>query len=77
MDTITFDKSAKLDILNAFGLTVDGEGYLVEKSNPEQRVLAPDGSEVILQEFGGFQRGSLLVVKSDISSLLELIDRLK
>lgn len=74
---ITFDKSAKDKILGIFGLTIDGDGYVVEKSNPKQKVLSPDGEEVLAERFAGIKKGSLLFFKSDLVSLIELADRLE
>ena len=37
---ITFDKTSRRFILDAFGICVDSEGYLVEKDDPKQRILA-------------------------------------
>ena len=73
---ITFDDSAKRFILSSFGKDVDAEGYIVEKSDPKQRVLTLDGSEVLESEFAGLHRGSLVFVKSDLVSVIRLMDRL-
>ncbi len=74
---ITFDKVARDRILGAFGLTTDAEGYIVEKENPKQRVLSPDGEEISAEDFAGVKKGSLLFFRSDLPSLIELADRLK
>lgn len=74
--TITFDDSAKRFILSAFGKQVDAEGYIVENDDPKQRVLTPDGEEVLESEFGGVCKGSLIFVKNDIVSVIRLMDRL-
>ena len=69
---ITFDKSATSDILNMFDKTIDKEGYIVEKSNPSQRVLTIDGQEIKTNEFAGIQKGSEVFIKNDIFSLMKL-----
>jgi len=75
--TITFDKSARQDILKMFNKDVDAEGYIVEKDNPTQRVLSPDGEEVKLNQFVAVAKGSQLFFKSDLLSLLKLSDKVK
>lgn len=76
MNTITFDTSARTFILDTFEKTIDREGFLVEKDNPTQRVLALDGQEIQEDKFGGIRRGSEIYIKSDLSSLIELFDQL-
>jgi len=77
MRTITFDSSVKKQILGIFDKQVDAEGYIVEKNNPGQRVLTPDGDDIHLDEFTGIYKGSEIFVKSDIVSLVELSNRLE
>jgi len=76
-DVITFDSSAKRDILDFFDKTVDNEGFIVEKDNPDQRVLTVDGDEVHINKFAGLRRGSEIFIKSDLLSLIELADKMK
>lgn len=76
MNAITFDKSAREFILDTFGKTIDREGFLVEKDNPAQRVLALDGQEIQADRFGGVRKGSEIYIKSDFISLIELFDQL-
>jgi len=71
---ITFDKSAKDFILDAFNKSVDKYGFVIEKDNPNQRVLAPDGQEVEFEDFAGIKRGSEIFIKSDLISLMNLCD---
>lgn len=73
-NVITFDKASREFILDAFDKIVDQEGYIVEKSNPTQRVLTPEGDEVQLADFAGIRKGSLLFFKKDLPSLLTLSD---
>ena len=70
-ETVTFDKSVAKEILAAFDKTMDNEGFIVEASNPSQRVLTPEGEEVRLEEFAGISQGSLMFIKSDLISLIE------
>jgi len=75
LDTITFEESAKETILSFFDKTVDKEGFIVEKDTG-QRVITPDGDEIRLEEFAGIGKGGIFV-KSDLPSLINLLDRLK
>jgi hypothetical protein len=74
--TITFTKSASDFILDVFGKTTNEEGYLVEKSNPEQKVLNPYGEEIHIDQFAGIKKGSEVFIKSDLISLMRLCDDL-
>ncbi len=73
---IIFTEGNKKYILESFDKKVDSEGYIVEKSKPEQRVLTPDGHEITLKEFAGLRKGSEVFIKSDIHSLIKLSDNL-
>ena len=66
--TITFDKSAKNFVLNTFDKSVDKDGYIVEKKNPKQRVIAQDGQEVEFDKFAG--------IKKRITSLYKIGSRI-
>lgn len=77
MNTITFDASVKSEILALFDKEIDQQGFIVEKGNPSQRVHTPDGDEILSSDFAGIFKGSEILVKSDIVSLLELADHLK
>ena len=74
---ITFDVSAKAYILGLFGLSKDQDGYLVEKENPAQRVLSSSGEPITAKQFAGLKKGSLIVIKSDLPSLIDLSDQLE
>jgi len=74
---ITFDASLKEEMLKCFGKTVDSEGYIVEADNPSQRVVTTSGEEIPLSEFGGIVKGSERYIKSDLPSLIELLDTLE
>jgi hypothetical protein len=71
---LKFHFFAKKFVLDALGKTVDDEKFLVEKDNPEQRVLTVDGQEIRLGEFAGVRHGSGVFIKSDISSLVAASD---
>lgn len=69
---ITFDKTSKRDVLSFLNKTLDNDGFIVEKDNPEQRVLTFDGQEISLDEFGGVQKGSEVFIKNNLVSLMRL-----
>jgi len=75
-NVITFDSTAKRFILDIFDIAIDAEGYLVEKNNPKQRVLS-NGEDVREEDFAGVENGSIVILKSDLPSLIDLSDRLK
>jgi hypothetical protein len=74
---ITFDANLKSEILSCFGKTVDDSGYIVERDDPSQRVLTPDGEDITLDEFAGIRKGSEIFIKADLPSLIELLDTLE
>lgn len=71
---ITFDAASKQEILSYFGKDIDREGYIIEIDNPTQRVITPNGEDITLEEFAGIRKGSEIYIKSDLPSLIELID---
>jgi hypothetical protein len=71
---ITFDASTKEEMLSCFGKTVDKEGYIIEKDFPEQRVITPEGDLISIEEFAGIRKGSEIYLKSDLPSLIKLLD---
>lgn len=76
-NAIVFDSSTREFILEALDKTVDKEGYIVERSNQEQRVLTTDGSPIRAKELAGIKKGSLRFFKSDLPSLLSFSDELE
>ena len=72
---ITFDESAIEFILDAFDKSIDSEGFIVEKRNPKQRVLTPEGEEIQSNDLGAIKKGSELYIKKDLSSILKLSKR--
>jgi len=67
---ITFDKSAKKEILSAFNKSVKDD-FIVEKENPNQKIHAFDGQELTLEQFAGIQKGSEIFIKRDLCSLMK------
>ncbi|MBA7514454.1 hypothetical protein ES705_06483 [subsurface metagenome] len=76
-DIILFEESAKRDILDFFDKSVDEEGFIVEKNNPTQRVLSMDGDWIEINSFAGLRKGSMIFIKGDLISLIDLADRVK
>lgn len=71
---ITFEKSLREFVLEAFGVTKDPEGLLVEADNPDQKVLTKDGKEIEFEKFGGVRKGSEIFIRDDIVSLIQFCD---
>jgi len=71
---ITFDTTAKMEVLSFFDKTVDSDGYLIEAEDPTQKVITPDGEEIPLEKFAGIRKGSEIYLKNDLPSLIELLD---
>lgn len=77
MNLLTFDKQARRFVLDIFDKQVDMHGFVVEKNNPGQKVLTPDGEELEENQFAGVKKGSEIYIKSDILSLIKLYDSLQ
>lgn len=73
---ITFDKSARRAILDLFDKSIDQERFIVEKDNPNFRITTVDGEPLELSQFAGIRKGSEIYIKSDLVSLIDLIDAL-
>ena len=74
---ITFEASAKKEILSFFDKSIDEDGFIVEKNDSSQRIITTNGEEVRLDEFAGLKAGSEIFIKSDLISLINLSDRLE
>tara|TARA_Y100000310_G_C20659356_1_gene803807 strand:- start:526 stop:765 length:240 start_codon:yes stop_codon:yes gene_type:complete len=77
ISNITFNKSAREDVLRLYGKKLDKEGFIVEKDNEEQRVLTTKGEEIHIDDWAGIIKGSEAFIKSDMFSLTELAKRLE
>ncbi|MCX9025429.1 MAG: hypothetical protein OIN85_04960 [Candidatus Methanoperedens sp.] len=75
MTVITFEESAKEEILAIFDKTMDEENFIVEKGDITQKVITPDGEEVTLEEFAGVRKGSEIFIKSNLPSIIDVIDK--
>lgn len=87
---ITFDKNAKLFILESFDKTIDSEGYIIDAKSAI-KILLPNGTYKILSgirikdiygeiihidEFAGVRKkeGKTQYIKNDLRSIINLID---
>lgn len=68
---VVFHKSQIKLMFSVLGKTTDSEGYLVEKNNPAQRVITPDGEYIRPNEVGLVRPGSQIFIKKDIASLIK------
>lgn len=71
---IIFDTASKEHLLQCFEKSIDAEGYIVESNDPSQRVITPEGNEILFEDFGGIRKGSEIFFKNDLPSLIELVD---
>lgn len=76
MTIITFESLAKEEILSIFDKIVDDEDFIVEADDITQRVITPEGEEITLEEFAGIRKGSEIFIKSDLPSIIDLVDRI-
>lgn len=76
MTTLTFDESAAEEILEAFGKSVDEEGYLYDPET-EERETNGDGEEIQKGRLAGIEQGSIIFVDDDFNSLVEHVNRRK
>jgi len=74
---IFFDNSAKAFILELLDKEVNEEGAVVEKGNPEQKVITSDGNELFFEDFGGIKNGSEIFIEDNTVSLFRLSKELK
>lgn len=74
---ITFEKGTEEHILNAFGKTVDDEGYVVDEDTGK-RVRTPTGKEIHVDEFAGVEdgeNGEDIFLTDDFTELADHVDR--
>jgi hypothetical protein len=68
---ITFDESARAFVLDAFDKRISDDGFVVDKTHPDQKVVTPRGEDIPGDEFAGIRKGSAVFLKSNIISLVE------
>jgi len=71
-EIITFDNSAVEFVLDAFGNTVDDEGYIVKEDTGE-RILTPEGKPLSPEDLGGIAKGSEIYIEDNYVSVLEYV----
>jgi hypothetical protein len=69
---IFFDDSALGFVLEAFGNTVDDEGYIIKEDTGE-RVRTREGNPVRPEDLGGIAEGSEIYVEDNYVSVLEYV----
>lgn len=76
MFSVTFDndQESKLFILQSIGKEIDDEEYVID-SETKERVLLPNGEELLFNDFAGVKKGSEIFIKSDIISLVEYVNK--
>lgn len=72
---ITFDKSAKRFVLNAIGMDVNKEGYIIDLASGEV-VLTRKGTSVHIGKFVGYCKGFGLI-EDGFENIVELHDYMK
>lgn len=72
---VLFNSGLKSYILSIFGKKVDESGYVVDKALPNQKETA-DGELIQANDFAGVRKGSVILFKSDYTSLLKVADTL-
>lgn len=60
MNTLVFDNSTKQVILRVFGKGIDKQGYIFDLAI-NQRVVTPEGNEVLADDFAGIRKGSEII----------------
>lgn len=48
----------------------------MEKGDTTKKVITPDGEDMVLRDFAGIRKGSEIFIKSDLPSLIHLLDQL-
>lgn len=73
-ELVIFDEASQDKLFEVMGKTFDSDNFIVEKSDPSQRVLTKSGEELKKEEFAGVKTGSEEFIKNDLPSLLDLAD---
>lgn len=75
--TIIFEDSAKKFVLELLDKDINEEGLIVEKGNPNQKVLTFDKNELYFEDFGGVQKGSEVFIENNVVSLIKFSKEVK
>ena len=71
---ITFDKSAKREVLKFMDMEVDKEGYIIRKDGG--RVLDFNRNACYIDDFAGFDHCKN-IIRKDLPSLMKVADKVK
>lgn len=68
---IIFNSTSKDWVLNVFNKSVDSEGFIIENSDDQERVITPEGREISLKELAVIKKGSEKFISGDLTSLMK------
>jgi hypothetical protein len=68
---LLFTEGALPLILEAFGKSIDSDGFIIETASGEH-ALTPDGEIIEGTKFGGIKKGSEIFIKDDLYSIMNL-----
>lgn len=70
---LVFTEKAMPLILEAFGKSINDDGFIIETSTGEP-VLTPEGEELSANDFCGLKNGSEVFIKDNLYSVMNLAD---
>ncbi len=59
-------------ILEAFGNSINEDGFIIDKNG--EPVFTPEGEEIEASNFCGLKKGSLIFIKDDLHSIMNLAE---
>lgn len=68
-----FTEKALPFILEAFGKSINDDGLIVETATKET-VYTPEGEEIHFSRFAGIKKGSEILIKDDLFSMINLAE---
>lgn len=72
--TLTFEEGAEEFVIEAFGRTVNDDGYIVDPETGEVET-SPEGEQLTVEHFAGIEKGSEIFLSDDFMSLVNHVDR--
>jgi hypothetical protein len=73
---ITYDKEYKDVVLDNAGLKAGKDGYIIDKKT-NRPVKDINGEFIKYDQFSGYMKGSLDIIRSDLPSLIKLSRKLR
>jgi len=70
---IYFTKKSAPIILEAFGKSINGDGYIID-SESKELILTPENEEIHISKFGMLKKGSEIFVKNDLASIINHVE---